>query len=97
MKMLKEIQVEDEEELVFMVMVEVKTCHREIWSIIDEIEIGYHQLMWREEVISDWRCPLNLSQPDFQIGVVWYHCPQELHLTVPLTDEQNRMKIHRIS
>ena len=45
--MLKEIQVEDEEELVFVVMVEVKTCHREIWSIIDKIECGYHQLMWR--------------------------------------------------
>ena len=95
--MLKEIWVEDEEELVFVVMVEVKICHREIWSIIDKIELGYHQLIWREEVISDWKCPLNLNHPDFQIGVVWDHCPQELHLKVPLTDEQNRAKIHRIS
>ena len=97
MKMLKEIWVEDEEELVFMVMVEVKTCHREIWSIIDKIELGYHLLIWREEEISDWKCSLILSYPDFQIGVVWDHCPQELHLKVSLTDEQNRAKIHRIS
>ena len=53
MKILKEIWVKDEEELVFVVMVEIKTCHREIWSIIDNIELGYHQLMWREEAISD--------------------------------------------
>ena len=85
--MLKEIRVEDEEELVFVVMVEVKICHREIWSIIDKIELGYHQLIWREEAISDWKCPLNLNHPDFQTGVVWDHCLQELHLKVPLTDE----------
>ena len=76
--MLKEIWVKDEEELVFVVMVEVKTCHREIWSIIDKIELGYHQLIWREEVISDQKCHLSLSPPDFQIGVVWDHCLQEL-------------------
>ena len=50
--------MEDKEELVFVVMVEVKTCHREIWSIIDKIELGYHLLIWREEVISDQKCPL---------------------------------------
>ena len=44
--MLKEIQLEDKEELVFVVMVEVKTCYREIWSIIDKIELGYQQPMW---------------------------------------------------
>ena len=97
MKMLKEIWLEDKEELVFVVMVEVKTCHREIWSIIDKIELGYHQLIWREEVISDRKFLLNLSHPDFQIGVVWEHCLQGLHLTVPLTDKWNRMEIHRIS
>ena len=36
-----EVVVKVEEELVFMVMVEVKTCYREIWSIIDKIELGY--------------------------------------------------------
>ena len=55
--MLREIWVEDEEELVFMVMVEVKTCYKELWNIIDKIEIGSHQLMWREEMISDLEMP----------------------------------------
>ena len=36
----KEIQVEDEKELVFVVMEEVKTCYKELWNIIDKIEIG---------------------------------------------------------
>ena len=40
-KMLqKEIQVEDEKELVLVVMEEVKTCYKELWIIIDKIEIG---------------------------------------------------------
>ena len=36
-----EVMVEVEEELVFMVMVEVKTCYREILSILDKLELGY--------------------------------------------------------
>ena len=35
--MLKEIWVEDEEGLVWVIMVEVKICHKEIWSIIEKI------------------------------------------------------------
>ena len=31
----KEIQVEDEKELVFVVMEEVKTCYKELWNIIE--------------------------------------------------------------
>ena len=49
--------MEDEEELVCVVMVEVKTCHREIWSIIDKIELSCHLLIWREEAISDLEMP----------------------------------------
>ena len=36
----REIQVEEEEELVSLVMEEVKTCYRELWNTIDKIEIG---------------------------------------------------------
>ena len=36
----KEIQVEDEEDLVFVEMEEVKTCSREPIQIIDKTEIG---------------------------------------------------------
>ena len=49
--------MEDEEELVCVVMAEIKICHREIWSIIDKIELGYHQLIWRKEVISEPEIP----------------------------------------
>ena len=86
--MLKEIWVEDEEELVCMVMVEVKTCHRELWSIIDKIELGYHQLIWREEMISDLRCPLNLSHPDWSsLGTLPVRT--SLHSTPDRQAEQN--------
>ena len=36
----KEIQVEDEEELVFVEMEEVKMCYRELLNIIDKTGIG---------------------------------------------------------
>ena len=36
----KEIQVEDEAELVFMEMEEVRKHSRELWKIINKMEIG---------------------------------------------------------
>ena len=36
----KEIQVEDEEELVFMEMEEIGKCPRELLKILDKMEIG---------------------------------------------------------
>ena len=69
--------MEDKEEPIFMEMEEVEMSYREIWNIIDKTEVALHQLMMREEEISDWRCPLNLNHPDFLIGVVWDLHPQE--------------------
>ena len=54
----------------FVVMVEAKTCYRGIWSIIDKIEIGCHQPNVEERSDIRPEMPLNLNQPDFQIGVV---------------------------
>ena len=42
-------------------------------------------------MISDLKCPLILSHPDFQIGVVWNHCPARTspHSAPDIQVEQN--------
>ena len=48
--LLKEFQVEDEEELV-MEMEEVGKHSREPLKMTDKMELGQYQLMWREGMI----------------------------------------------
>ena len=57
--------------------------------------------MWREETISDMihKCPLILSHPDFQIGVVWDHHKQEQppHSAPDIQVEQNKSTQNQLS
>ena len=67
----KEIQVEDEEELV-VEMEEVGKHSREPLKMTDKMEIGQYQPMWREGMIQDrnLKCPLLLYLQNFLTGVV---------------------------
>ena len=68
----KEIQVEEEEEIVFVEMEEVEKCSKELLKMTDEMEIGLYQLMWKEDMIQDrnLECPLLLHLQDLLTGVV---------------------------
>ena len=67
----KEIQVEDEVELV-VEMEEVGKHSIEPLKMTDKMEIGQYQPMWREGMIQDrnLECPLLLYLQDFLTGVV---------------------------
>ena len=49
----KELQVEDEEEILVMEMEEIEKHSQELLRMTDEMEIGLYQLMWMGDMKQD--------------------------------------------
>ena len=68
----KELQVEDEEEILVMEMEEIEKHSQELLRMTDKMEIGLYQLMWMGDMKQDrnLESPLLLCLQDLLIGVV---------------------------
>ena len=87
----KEIQVEDEEELV-MEMEEIGKHSKEPLKMTDKMEIGQYQPMWREGMIQDrnLECPLLLYLRDFVTD--WSSLGSPLARTTPHSVSNREME-----